>query len=798
MLNMLNNKNVSNKAFSLTTLKENFIKKIFNNNNDLPITTEDTIPIKNIWKDGILETSDGIYSLCMEFFDITYQLSQDDVQVDILEKYSELLNSFSDDIAVQFSFINQSINIDDYKDAITIPARDSIKNFEHLRKEYSEILRNQFEKGNNSIIKRKFITFAYKAKSYKDAKIKLEQVVASTMTNFSRLEVRANVLLGDERLNLLYSSMTNENIKKIKLDWKNNSNFLSNIVPDEIKFRKNYFVTNKSFGKVSYIQILASHLTDNLLVDLLDTDTNITVNIHIQPVEQNKALKLIKRTVTNIDAMKIEEQKKANRNLYGEDLIPQDLITNSSASKALLSQLEKSDQKYFLVTLYVTNYGKNKELLKINFDKSNSIAQRSTNNLVPLEYQQEEAFLSSIPIGVNYIKKLERGLTTYSLAILEPFTTQELFQQSGRQLYYGLNGLSHNMIMCDRTRLNNPNGLVLGKPGTGKSFATKREIFNVFFITDEPIFICDPEGEYRPMVEALGGQVVEISAKSNDYINPLDMSSVYSDEGNPISIKSNFMISFFEIIMSPHKLNPIDKGIIDSAVNEVYKYYFIDPENTPMPTLSDLYEYINEMAENGNDEADFIVKSMEYYVNGNNNFFNHQTNVNMNNRIICFDIKELQDQLKPLAMLIIQDYVWSQVANNRKHKIRTWFYIDEFHLLLNDKETAEYSVSIWKRFRKWGGIPTGITQNVKDFLQSMKVENIFENSDFVYMLGQGPKDRKLLAEKLGISDNQLSYLNTNEHGKGLLSYGNIILPFEDNFPTDTEIYKLMTTTLEET
>ena len=780
------------KTSPLGEIKENLIKKIFNANKEIPKFTTDTFPIKNIYKDGIVELENKKFSKTIEFFDITYQLSPDDVKVNILEQWSELLNSFSDDCSVQLSFINQTINVADYEKAITIPRLPSMNpKFDEIRQEYSEILRNQFEKGNNSILKRKFVTLTVEANSLKEAKIKLEQVETSTLSNFNRLEVRAYSLNGNERINLLKIATTMEN-NKVIYDWKDENNKIDLISPDELIFRKDYFKCNKTFGCVSYFDIMSSHLTDQLLVDLLDTDTNICVNVHIQPIDQNKALKLIKRKVSDIDAMKIEEQKKANRNLYGEDLIPQELIANSDNSKKLLLQLQ-GDEKYFQVTLLVTNYASNKRDLQTNFDKSNALVQRSTNIIRKLDYQQEDGYISTVPLGVNLLKEKERGLTTYSLAILEPFTTQELFQQNDKSLYYGLNALSHNMIMCDRLDLLNPNGLILGKPG--KSFSAKREIVNVFLTTNDPIMICDPEGEYGALVKALGGQVITISPTSNDYINPLDISLDYNADGNPIALKSNFMLSFFELIMKPHMVTPIDKGIIDGAVDNIYKEYFIDTNNHRMPTLTDLYE---EIAKSNENAAQFITDSMKYYVYGNNNFFNHTTNVNMNNRIICFDIKEMSDQLKPLAMLIIQDFVWARVAANRKKKIHTWFYIDEFHLLLNDKETAEYSVAIWKRFRKWGGVPTGITQNIKDFLQSMKVENIFENSDFIYMLGQGPKDRELLAEKLGISDNQMSYLNTNDSGKGLLKYGNIILPFEDNFPRDTRLYNLITTKLEET
>lgn len=792
----MKNQSKEKKIPFLTSIKKHAIEKIFNSGNEIPITTRQTIPIKKIYRDGLCELENGIYSKTIEFFDITYQLSSTEVKNDILDKYCELLNSFSEEIKAQFSFVNQTLNITDYEDAITIPKLSTISDdFDYLREEYSEILRNQFEKGNNSIIKRKFLTLSTKAKSIKEARQKLDQAEITTLSNFNRLGVRAYCLNGNERLSLLSAVLANDYEKHYTYDWRNeNEDKIELISPNKIVFKKNYFKLNKSYGVTSAFHIISSHLNDEILMDMLNVDTNITVNIHITPMEQNKALKLVRQTITSIDAMKLEEQKKANRNMYGEDLIPQHLIISSDDSKKLLKQLLQSDVKYFFVTILVTNYADSKNQLEVNFNKSNSIAERSTNRLFKLDYIQEKGYISSLPLGLNEVSYLDRGLTTYPLAIMEPFITQELFQQSKQSLYYGLNALSHNMIMCDRKLLLNPNGLILGKPGTGKSFSAKREIVNVFFSTNDPIFICDPEGEYSPLVKALGGQVVTFSSNSTDYINPLDISNDYDAEGNPIALKSSFMLSFFELIMHPHIITPIDKGIIDDAVQSVCEKYLVDPEHRDNPILSDIYNYI---AKNDDSASQFLVDSMKFYVTGNNNFFNHPTSVNLNNRVICFDIKELSDQLKPLAMLIIQDFVWSRVSANRKRKINTWFYIDEFHLLLSDKETAEYSVAIWKRFRKWGGIPTGITQNVKDFLQSAKVENIFENTDFIYMLGQGPHDKELLSEKLGISENQLNYLSTSDTGKGLLKYGNIILPFEDVFPRDTKLYELITTKLSE-
>ena len=409
-----------------------------------------------------------------------------------------------------------------------------------------------------------------------------------------------------------------------------------------------------------------------------------------------------------------------------------------------------------------------------------------------LDYQQEEGLMSSVPLGVNHIP-IKRALTTTSTAIFVPFTTQELFM-AGESLYYGLNALSNNMIMVDRKKLKNPNGLILGTPGSGKSFAAKREITNAFFVTKDDIIIGDPEGEYYPLVHALGGQVVHISPTSKDYINPMDINMDYSDDDNPLGVKSDFVLSLCELIMgSRDGIEAEEKSVIDRCLPLVYQKYFADPKPENMPVLGDLYDCLRAQKE---PQAQRIATALEIYVNGSLKVFNHRTNVELNNRIVCFDIKELGKQLKKIGMLIVQDQVWNRVTINRGIK-STRYYIDEFHLLLKEEQTAAYSVEIWKRFRKWGGVPTGITQNIKDLLASREIENIFENSDFILMLNQAAGDRQILAKQLNISPYQLSYVTNSGEGEGLLFYGTTIIPFKDKFDKSLKLYSLMTTKPEE-
>ena len=470
------------------------------------------------------------------------------------------------------------------------------------------------------------------------------------------------------------------------------------------------------------------------------------------------------------------------------------MATYGRDAKALLKELQSQNERMFLVTFLVLNTGRTEQELENNVFQASSIAQKHNCNLCRLDYQQEQGLMSSLPLADNQIE-IQRGLTTSSTAIFIPFTTQELYQSGKESLYYGLNALSNNLIMVDRKKLKNPNGLILGTPGSDKSFSAKREIANAFLVTDDDIIINDPEGEYSPLVKRLKGQVIKISPNSDQYVNPMDINSNYSEEDNPLALKADFILSLCELVVGGKDgLMPVEKTVIDRCVHLIYRKYFADPCPENIPLLEDLYNALLQQEEK---EAHHVATALEIYVKGSLNLFNHRTNVNVNNRIVCYDIKELGKQMKKLGMLVIQDQVWGRVTANRTAGKSTRYYADEFHLLLKEEQTAAYSVEIWKRFRKWGGIPTGLTQNVKDLLSSREVENIFENSDMIIMLNQAAGDRQILAKQLNISPHQLSYVTHSGEGEGLLFFGNVILPFVDRFPTDLELYRIMTTKLGE-
>lgn len=757
------------------------------------MSAQDSIPFQRMFKDGICRVTDNYYTKTVKFLDINYQLNSNEDKNAIFDSWCDFLNYFDSSVKFQLSFINLTGAKEIYSDNITIPVRGDM--FDGIAIEYQNFLREQLAKGNNGIVKTKYLSFGIEAPSIKQAKPRLERIESDIINNFKKLGVIATPVNGRERLKIMHGMFhTDEKIPfNFSWDWLASSGLSVKdfIAPSSFEFAngKNFGI-GKNIGAVSFLQILAPELNDRMLADFLDMESNVVVSMHIQSVDQVNAIKTVKRKITDLQKMKIEEQKKAVRAGYDMDIIPSDLAIYNTEATKLLQDLQSRNERMFLLTFIVLNVADTKQKLENNVFQASSIAQKYNCQLVRLDFRQEQGLMSSLPLAYNQIE-IQRGLTTSSVAIFIPFTTQELFQTSKEALYCGLNALSNNLIMVDRKLLKNPNGLILGTPGSGKSFSAKREISNVFFVTDDDIIICDPESEYGALVERLDGQVIKISPTSEDFINPMDLNLNYSDDENPLTLKSDFILSLCELIVAGKDgLQPVEKTIIDRCVRRVYTEYLVNPVSENMPILEDLY---NELRKQEEKEAQYIATALEIYVTGSLNVFNHRTNVDIRSRVVSYDIKELGKQLKKIGMLIVQDQVWNRVTVNREAHRATRYYIDEMHLLLKEEQTAAYTVEIWKRFRKWGGIPTGITQNVKDLLSSREIENIFENSDYIYMLNQASGDRQILAKQLNISPHQLSYVTQSGEGEGLIFYGSTILPFTDRFPKDTELYSIMTT-----
>lgn len=756
-------------------------------------STQAIIPYTEMFRDGICYIGENRFSRTIEFFDTNYEIVDFENKNSIFSSWCSLLNFFDDSIDFQFSYENQKQNLDEELKKLRIaPQQDK---WDDVRKEYSDMLCRLRKSGKNGYVLRKFLTFTISEKSIKAARTRLDSIANEIIRLFTEFQVKAFVLDGKKRLETMYRSLNPDSEEPFIFDWelKARGGYSTKdfIAPMSAKFKKNRFEVNDSFGTLTSVDILAGELSDRMLCELLNCGTQVSVSIHIKSFDQLKALKFVRGKLTDVEKMKIDEQKKASMSGYDTDILPQQIKLYIEELNELLADLNSRNERLFNITLTVRSYSKSEKKSKLETEQLARLVQQKSCKLFPLDYLQEQAFASFIPIGFNSVP-IVRALPTSALAVFIPFTSQDLYQEKG--CYYGINSLIKSMIMADRTNLKNPNGLILGTPGSGKSFSVKREIIDRYLRTASDIIIADPEGEYYPLVTYLGGQVIKISSNSTQFINPLDI-NIQETEEDKIADKSDFIISLCELIIGGRfGLEAEEKTAIDTATKNVYNHFFANnPISRKMPTLADLLAALRSLGE----IAQRVANSLEMYVSGSQNLFNHQTNVNINNRLVCYDIKELGTQLKKIAMLILQDQVWNRVSLNRELEKKTLYYIDEFHLLLRDEQTAKYSVEMWKRFRKWGGVPTGITQNVKDLLSSPEIANILDNSDFVYMLNQSAGDRNILQEKLHISDEQIKYVTESGQGKGLIRYGKTILPFEDNFPKDTVMYSLITTKPEE-
>lgn len=759
--------------------------------------TQTIIPYIEMCKDGVCYVKENTFSRTIEFFDTNYELADLDDKNGIFSKWCSLLNYFDDSIDFQFTYDNQKQNLEDELNKIEILSQDD--DFNAVRNEYSDMLCKQRSGSNSGFTIRKLLTFTIQERSLKAARRKLNSIAEEIIKLFSEFDVKAVVLDGKQRIEVLYRSLNPLSNDRFIFDWglKNRGGYSTKdfIAPMSMRFKKNKFEINDGYGSITSIDILAGELSDRILNEYLNCGEQVSINIHIKSFDQLKALKFVRGKKTDVEKMKIDEQKKASMSGYDPDILPEQIKLYLEELEELLADLNSRNERLFNITLTVRSYSENEKIANLQLEKLKRITQKNNCKLFPLDYLQEQAFASFLPIGYNAVP-IERTLPTSALGVFIPFTAEELFQLQG--CYYGLNCLTQMMIMADRSELKNPNGLVLGTSGSGKSFAVKREIIDRFLKTVADIIIVDPEGEYFPLVNYLDGQVIKISSNSEQYINPLDVniSEISKDsEGDIIADKSDFIISLCELIVGGRfGLEAEEKTAIDNATRKIYNNFFAhNPIRRKMPILADLLKALREEGE----IALRVANALEMYVTGSQNLFNHRTNIDVKNRLVCYDIKELGTQLKKIAMLILQNQVWNRVSLNRNKDKKTLYYIDEFHLLLRDEQTAKYSVEMWKRFRKWGGVPTGITQNVKDLLSSPEIENILDNSDFIYMLNQAAGDRDILQEKLHISDEQIKYVTNSGQGKGLIRYGKIMLPFEDNFPTDTIMYALITTKPEE-
>ena len=755
------------------------------------LSAQQTIPYIAMHPDGVCQLPGGIYTKTVEYEDINYSVASTEDQTAIFGGWSSFLNYFDSSLPFQLSFINRrSRDRSRYK--VNIPPAED--HFNSVREEFTSMLKNQIAKSNNGIERTKYITFGLPAEGVAEARPRLERVEADVMGNLHRLGVQSEPLAGRDRLALLHSQMHPGNREPFRFAWKDipkhGLGTKDYIAPDSFDFRDSRtFRVGRYWGAASYLQILASELSDKLLAEILELDAELTVTMHIQTVDQLKAIKTIKGKISDIGRMKAEEQKKAVRAGYDIEILPPDLITFSKDAAELLADLQSRNERMFLLTFLIVNTAPTRERLENDIFTVNGIAQKYNCAVKRLDWQQEQGYMSSLALGYNGIE-IQRGMTTSSTAIFVPFMTREL-RMDGPSLYYGMNALSHNVIMADRKKLKSANGLYLGSTGSGKSFAAKRELLNVFLaIPQDRIIVVDPMGEYAPLVERLGGQVIEIAPDSPNHISPMDVQMDMGSGDSPLSLKADFLLSLCELVVGGRDgLQPIEKTVIDRCVRQVYREMALGLETAKTPLLQDLYE---ELLRQPEPEAKRIATALELYCTGSLNLFNHPTNVNLNSRVVCFVLKGMGENLRKIAMHITNDFVTSTVGTNFKNGVATWCYFDEFHILLRDPLTASYFVTVWKMLRKQGCVPSALTQNVKDLLASREIENILDNTDFMVLLSQAQSDRAILAKQIGISEHQLSYITQSNSGEGLLFYGSVTIPFVDRFPRG-KIYDLLTT-----
>ena len=763
---------------------------LFTKGKNIPTTAQQTLPYREMYRDGVCRVADRYYTKTIEYEDINYQLAQSEDQAAIFDGWSACLNYFDSSLPFQLSFLNHRSRPGS-RYSVNIPMQDD--DYNSVRCEYVEMLENQIAKSNNGIVRTKLLTFGVNVDDLPTARARLERVEADICGNFKKLGVKCRSLSGLERLELLHGQLHPGSGSPFRFSWdmipKTGLSTKDFIAPDSFDFRfSRLFRVGTTWGAASYLQILASELSDKLLAELLEMDAEMTITLHIQTVDQAAAVKSIKAKVSDIDKMKVEEQKKAARSGYDMDILPPDLVTYSNDAKTLLEDLQSRNERMFLLTFLVVNMAPTRRELDNDLFTVSGIVQKYNCTLKRLDFQQEDGFLSSLPLGHNGIE-IKRGMTTSSTAIFVPFMTQEL-RMDGEAVYYGLNALSHNVIMANRKKLKNPNGLFLGVPGSGKSFAAKRELVNVFLATRDRIIVVDPMGEYSPLIKRLGGQVIEIAPDSPHHLNPMDVELNMAAGESPLSMKADFLLSLCELVVGGKEgLQPIEKTVVDRCVRLVYREQALGLDTGKTPLLQDLYE---ELLKQPEPEARRVATALELYCTGSLNLFNHPTNVKTDSRVVCIVLKNMGENLRKIAMHITNEFVSQAVDTNFREGVATWCYFDEFHVLLRDPLTASYFVAVWKMLRKKGCVPSALTQNVKDLLASREIENILDNTDFMILLSQAQSDRAILARQLGISEHQLSYITHSNSGEGLLFYGNVTIPFVDRFPKG-EIYDLLTT-----
>ena len=809
---MKNNKNVSSPNTTDTKKKRSATKTV-----KIPKTVQQTIPYYAVYPDEqFIETSRGRYTRAYELQDINYQIAKPQEQEDMFLKYGEFLNAFDSSVDIQIVINNKSINRESFEVETLLKYKDD--QLDDLREERNTILKKKMREGKNNLIQEKYLIVGMEAKNLDEALSLFNRLESDIISNVKKIgSSNARPLSVEERLSQLHDIYNPQDIgkfgNKVCDDVKKIEGFDFShmrklglttkdcIAPPCFEFRSSFGMVGETYFQSLYLDNLPTSLTDNILAELTNTEFKMLTSLNIYPVPMEKAQKLVKAQIVNINSNLIERQKVATKSGYSVDLISPELREAQEEANNLMHSLSAQNQKMYVVSLIVTHFADSKEELKSNSDAIKSTARRLLCSMQTLLGQQENGLNASLPLCNSKIE-IKRTLTTDSTAVFMPFVNQELNDRNGG-LYYGNNAVSRNLMMFNRRNSKNGNGFILGTPGSGKSMSAKQEMLEVLLSSDDEVIVIDPEGEYYPMAEMLGGEVIRIAPGSNVHINPLDMDQNYAgNEDDPVTLKSDFLISIFDVILGGrYDLSPGQRSVIDRCTRNVYKKYIESYDektgtynNEFTPTLRDFYD---ELKKQPGYDAQELTRGLEIYAIGSLNLFAEKTNVSSHNRFTVFDIKDVGSSIKVLALLVVLDNVWNRIVSGRAKGKHVWFYIDEIYLLFKSESSAEFLRTLYKRARKYGGIPTGITQNVSDLLENDIARTMISNCEFIQMLNQAPLDRKDLAQLLNISPTQLSFITNAGPGEGLIYTGASIIPFKNQLPKDTKMYEAMTTKLEE-
>ena len=754
-----------------------------------PKGVQDIIPIKRIWKDGIFLVGKNTYSKTFRFTDINYAVASKEDKEEMFLDYSEILNSFDVGATTKISITNRRLNKIDFEKTILLPMCND--NMDIYRKEYNNMLLSQIV-GSNGIIQEKYITITINKNSLDEARTYFRRVGTELSNHFLKLGSKFIEMNADNRLRLYYDFYRTgeENYYDFDMlvNMRRGHSFKDYICPDSVMHDNDYFTLGNRYGRVLYLKDYANYVKDNMIAELTDINKNLILSIDVVPVPLDEAIKEGENRRLGVETNITNWQRRQNANNNFSAIIPYDLELQRNESKEFLDDLTTRDQRMFLTVLTIVHTANSKKELDEDTESLLMVCRKHLCQLGILKFQQLDGLSTAIPFGVCNINA-KRTLITESLAVLNPFKVQEVNHENG--IYYGQNIISKNMIIADRRQLLNGNSFILGVSGSGKSFTAKNEIVSVMLRDNNAdVIIIDPEDEYSRLVKALKGEVINISSTSDNHINAMDMNKDYGDGANPIILKSEFLLSLCEQLIGSGNLGPKQKSIIDRCTAQVYRVYQQGNYMGVAPTLQDFRE---ELLKQEEPEAKALALDIELFTDGSLNTFAKNTNVNTDNRLVCYNILELGDDLKPMGMLVILDNILNRITKNRSKGKNTYIFIDEIYLLFQHEYAANFLFKLWKRVRKYGAFCTGITQNVDDLLQSHTARTMLSNSEFIVMLNQASSDRFELAKLLNITDLQMNYITNVGAGQGLIKIGNVLIPFINEFPTNTELYKLMTT-----